>query len=152
MIDFSKLGKVKLGEIPPPPVEPQGTYTGTVRSWKWAESRWKNKETGQTEAQVHFTIKPTAFGEDVDEAEREVFESGAKLSDKIHIAEVGVQSGAQVYYMQELLRGLGIDIAGKDLDEALPNVVGASVQYNVVHRDGERGTIVNIRKLRPLIA
>lgn len=147
-IDFSKLGKTQLGNVPPPPVEPEGTYHGVIQKWKWAESRWKNKETNQTEPQVHFTLKPQEFGEDVNDVEREAFEAGAKLSDKIHVAEVGVGTGAQIYYMQELARSFGIDVNGKDLDQVLPETTGAQVSYNVVHRDGERGTIINIRRLR----
>lgn len=144
-VDFSRLGKTKIGEVPRPPVEPQGTYNGVIRSWKWAESRWKNKETGSTEAQVHFTVKPTEFGEDIEDESR----VGVNLADKIHVLEVPVQSDAHIYYLQELLRSLGITLDGtKSLDELLPETIGAQVSYNVVHKDGERGTIVNTRRLR----
>ena len=147
-VDFSKLGKTKIGDLPPPPKEPSGTYHGVIRSWKWAESRWKNKETGSTEAQVHFTIKPTEFGDEIDEDSR----VGIVLAEKIHVAEIGAQSEAQLYYLQELLRSLGIDIAGKDFDQALPETLGASVSYDVVQKDGERGPIINIRRLRARVA
>ena len=75
-----------------------------------------------------------------------------KLANLIHVAEVSVQSDAQVYYMQEFLRSLGVDIAGKDLDQALPDVIGANVSYDVVVKSGEKGEIVNIRKLRARVA
>ena len=143
-VDFAKLGKTKLGEIPRPPKEPAGVYHGVVRSWKWAESRWRDKETNQTEAQIHFTIKPT-------EAEVDLPDT-IKLANLIHVAEVSVQSDAQVYYMQEFLRSLGVDIVGKDLDQALPETIGANVTYDVVVKDGEKGQIVNIRKLRARVA
>lgn len=143
-VDFARLGKTALGNVPPPPKEPAGTYHGVVRGWKWAESRWKNKETGQSEAQVHFTIKPTDFGDDIDDSAR----AGIKLNEKVHVAEMGVQSDAQVYYMQEFLRSLGVPIEGKTLDSALPETVGAQVTYDVVLREGERGPIVNVRRVR----
>lgn len=144
-VDFSRLGKIKMGDVPRPPVEPQGTYHGTIRSWKWAESRWKNKETGQTEAQVHFTVKPTEFGDNIEDEAR----VGINLADKIHVLEVPAQSDAHIYYIQELLRSLGIPLDGtKDLHELLPETINAQVSYDVVHKDGERGTIVNTRRLR----
>ena len=144
-VDFAKLGKVKLGDVPRPPVEPQGSYNGVIRSWKWAESRWKNQETGQTEAQVHFTVKPTEFGDDIPDEAR----VGINLPEKVHVLEVAAQSDAHIYYIQELLRSLGIKLDGtKGLDELLPETIGAQVSYNVVHKDGERGTIVNTRRLR----
>jgi len=143
-IDFSKLGKTRMGDIPPPPVPPAGTYGGVIKSWKWAESRWKNKETGQTEAQVHFVLRPTEFGDDISEDER----NGVVLADKIFVAEQGIQTDAQVYYMQEFLASLGIAVQGKTLDELLPETVNVGVQFDVVLRDGERGPIANVRKLR----
>jgi len=147
-VDFSKLGKTQVGGFTPPPVAPAGTYFGTITKWAWAESRWKNKETNSTEAQVHFTIKPTEFGEDIDEAER----VGVNLREKIFIAEQGAESGQQHYYLQELLKALGLDVAGKTFDELLPQTIGTSVMFDIVHRVGERGTIANVRKLRARIA
>lgn len=149
-VDFSKLGKTVLGELKPPPVPPAGTYYGTVLQWKWAESRWPAKDgsgkpiQGTHEAQVHFTIKPTEFGEDIDEGEK----AGVVLKDKIFVAEQACDTDAQVYYMQEFLASLGIPIAGKNLDQALPETLGTSVMFEVVHKTGERGTIANVRKLR----
>jgi hypothetical protein len=144
-VDFAKLGKTTIGGLPPPPKEPSGTYVGVIRSWKWAQSRWTNKETSQPEEQIHFTIKPTEFGDDVPDEARE----GIVLSEKIHVAEQGIGSDAQKYYMQEFLRSLGVDLATHNtLDTALPETVGATVEYNVVLKDGERGPIVNIRRLR----
>ena len=147
-VDFAKLGSTKLGDVQPPPKEPAGTYHGTIQSWKWAESRWKNKETNQPEAQVHFTIKPTEFGDDIDDDAR----TGINLRDKIHVAEVGVGSDAQVYYMQEMLRSMGIDVSGRSLNEALPDTVGMQVTYNIVQREGERGPILNVRKMRARVS
>lgn len=148
MIDFSKLGKTTLGEVKPPPIPPAGTMFGNITNWKWAESRWKSKETGQPEAQVHFTIKPTEFGDDIGDEER----VGVKLSEKIFVAEQGVESDAQVYYMQEFLRALGIDVSGKTLEQALPDTIGAQVMFEVVHKTTERGPIANIRKLRARVS
>jgi hypothetical protein len=147
-VDFGRLGKTKLGSIPPPPVPPAGAYHGVIRSWKWAESRWKNKETGQTEAQVHFLLKPTEFGEDISEDDR----AGISLSEKLFTAEQGIQSEAQVYFMQEFLRSLGITVDDKTFDEVLPETVGAQVTFDIVLRDGERGAIANVRKLRARVA
>jgi hypothetical protein len=143
-VDFSKLGKTKIGSVPPPPVPPAGTYHGVIRSWKWAESRWKNKETGQTEAQLHFTIKPTEFGEDIGEDDR----AGISLAEKIFTAEQGIQSDAQIYFMQEFLRSLGLNIEDRVLDEVLPEVIGAQVSFDLILRDGDKGPIPNVRKLR----
>ena len=144
MIDFSKLGKTTLGELKPPPVMPAGTMFGTILKWNWAESRWKNKETGETEAQVHFTIKPTEFGDDIAEEDR----VGIVLKDKVVVAEQGAQTGTQQFYLQEFLSSLGISVAGKTFDETLPDTIGAQVMYEIVHKTGERGTIANVRKLR----
>jgi hypothetical protein len=143
-VDFGKLGKTQMGSVPPPPVMPAGTMYGTILKWSWAESRWKNKETNQAEAQVHFTIKPTEFGEDIADEDK----TAIVLKDKIVIAEQGCDSDAQVYYMQEFLRSLGIPVEGKTLDQCLPETIGTSVMYEAVHKTGERGTIVNVRKLR----
>jgi hypothetical protein len=143
-IDFSKLGKTQMGTVPPPPVAPAGTMYGTIIRWAWAESRWRNKETNQTEAQVHFTIKPTEFGEDITEEDK----AGIVLKDKVFVAEQGCNSDAQIYYMQEFLASLGIAVAGKTLDQCLPETIGTSVMFEVVHKTGERGTIANVRKLR----
>jgi hypothetical protein len=147
-VDFSKLGKTTMGELKPPPVSPEGSYVGVIRSWKWAESRWKNKETGQTEAQVHFTIKPTGFADgERDKVVDDSLREGIKF-DGVITAEQGIQSDAQVYYMQEFLRGLGVNVTGRNLDECLPDAIGAQVKYDLVVKDGERGPIANVRRLR----
>lgn len=144
MVDFSKLGKTVLGDLKPPPVPPNGTYFGTISAWKWAESRWKNKETGQSEAQVHFTLRGLEFGDDIEEADR----AGVDLKTKIVVAEQGCQSDAQVFYMQELLTALGIDCSGKTLEQCLPDSVGLAVMFEGVQRATEKGAIFNVRKMR----
>ena len=147
-VDFSKLGKTTLGEIKPPPVPPRGTYFGTITRWAWAESRWQNKETGQKEAQVHFTIRPTEFGEDIADEDK----VGVVLKDKAFIAEQNCETDAQVYYMQEFLKGLGLQVAGKTLDQVLPDTIGCHVMFFLEHREGERGTLTNVRKLRAKVS
>ena len=149
MIDFSKLGKVKLGDIPAPVKEPGGTYSGVIRSWKWAESRWKNKETGQAEAQVHVMLKPTEFllradgeppyGDELVEV---------KLSEKVHVAELSFNGSKDEYYMQELLLALGVHVAGRTVDECLPDIIGLSAVYDLVAKETDRGTMLNVRRLR----
>jgi hypothetical protein len=50
--------------------------------------------------------------------------------------------------MQEFLTSLGIAVAGKTLDELLPETVNVGVSFDIILRDGERGPIANVRKLR----
>jgi hypothetical protein len=139
-VDFAKLGKTTLGAVPAPPKEPAGTYHGVVRSWKWAESRFKDQETGQPDPQVHITIKPTEFEGDLPPTIR--------LANLLHTAEIGARSEDELMFrVQELARNLGVTL-GRSADEILPDCIGAQVTYEVVLKAGDRGEFVNIRRLR----
>ena len=59
-VDFAKLNSRPMGEIKRPPAAPASTYYGSIKGFKYADSRFANKETNQPDGALVLEIVPTS--------------------------------------------------------------------------------------------
>lgn len=146
MVDFKSLLSKPVDSLKPPPVAPAGTYYGTIQSFKFGESGWEDEELGRKEAQVTYLIKVTHADESVDGTEVAASKViGSLMPTKGFSLEDGREWGLKVF-----LDGIGAAVAGKTLDTAIPEAVGAAVMFEVANRLGKAGTKNEGRKFADL--
>lgn len=146
-IDFKSLLSRPLDEVKRPPPMPAGLYYGIISGFKFQESPWENKETGEPDAQVQYIINR--------------LEADATIAPEL-LAEIDLSkrqmradlplSGGNEYITKSFLEACGIAVAGRGFGEACPEAVGQSVMFDVTHRlnkqDPTQPPFADVRNLR----
>ncbi len=128
-IDFKTLLSKPLDDVKRPPSLPAGTYYGTIKKFEWVESRWENKETGEKDPQVKFTLSITRAGEDVAPERLE----GIDLSKRQLSREMPIGGGNE-WVTKQFLDNIGVVTAGRTFGETVPEAVNAQVMFEVTER------------------
>ena len=129
MPDFKKLLSKPVDDIKRPPALPAGTYLGNVVGHKYRESPWKDKVTGEPEAQVEFSIRISGWEADVDDAEA----NAANAKGKLVTATFSIDDGRE-WPLKMFLDALGVATSGQTLDSTIPQTTNASVMFTVTQR------------------
>ncbi len=149
MVDFSKLASTSMDDVKRPPSPPAGTYYGIVTGIKFADSRFDNKETGQKDGVLQVIIRPTEYAEgDLPE--------GVTLAGKLFTREEGVidchgNSLPGQFYTKQLLDALGVPTSGRSFSEAVADLVGQQIMFDLTARPDKNNPEViynDVRKLR----
>lgn len=149
MVDFSKLASTSMDDVKRPPSPPAGTYYGVVTGIKFADSRFDNKETGQKDGVLQIVIRPTEYAEGD-------LPDGVTLQGKLFTREEGVidchgNSLPGQFYTKQLLDNLGVPTAGRSFSEAVADLVGQQVMFDLTARPDKNNPKViynDVRKLR----
>ncbi len=146
-IDFNALLKKPLDDVKRPPAPPAGTYYGIIKAFKFQESRWENRETGEPDAQVRYTISNIEPGDDV---ATELLD-GVDLSKRQFNAELPL-SGGNEWVTKTFLDASGVQTAGgRGFGETVPEAIGKAVMFDLTHqlnKDDPTNPFVNVRNLR----
>jgi hypothetical protein len=120
MVDFSKLLKQNLDDIKRPPALPVGTYGGIIKGYELREApAGKNYS-----AIVSVQIGLTSWDENVDEGDKEGIDLTKRSLRKDYYDNALVP-------LKSLLESCGVEIHGRVLEEALPELTGKQVQVEV---------------------
>lgn len=141
-VDFGQLLNVPADDIKAPPTLPAGLYRGFVKSTDFGTS--KNKGTPY----VRFNLAFTEATEGVDQdALTEV-----DLSKVTKTFDFFITEDAR-YRLKDFLVGLGIQSAGRQLSEMVPEAVGENVLINIVHDlnrdDPEKPPYARVSDVKP---
>lgn len=135
MVDFKELLKKPMDEVKPPPVQPAGTWYGTITGHEFKESRFQNDD-GSRDPQVSFHIKTTEAGDDVDANDANVYLDRVKNMKRDQTQEFSIDPEGQ-WALKQFLEGLGIATQGHTADVLIPQTTGAQVMYSVEHSQGK---------------
>lgn len=154
-IDFKSLLAKPASEIKRPPALPACTLHGTIKGYKYDESRFgiTKEQPDEKYGVVIFTLLASeADPTSVDPAL--LNDSDGKpldLNRRPHTREMPI-SGGNEYSTVAMLEALGISKEGRSLGEMIPDSVGANVSWEVTQRaDNKDPNIVynDVRNVRP---
>ena len=148
-VDFKQLLAKPVDDVKRPPAPPAGTCYATISAFKFQESPWDNKETGDKDAQVRYTLRNIEPGEDIlaipDSLE------GIDLSKRQFFADLPL-SGGNEWVTKTFLEALGIATSGRGWGELCPEALNHSVMFDVTHRlnktDPAAPPFTDVRNLR----
>lgn len=149
MVDFSKLASVQLDDVKRPPSPPAGTYYGIVTGIKFADSRFDNRETGKKDGALQVLIRPLEYAEG--ELPEGVSLQGKSFTREELVIDCNGASLPGQFYTKQLLDSLGIPTAGRCFSEAVADLVGCHVMFDLTARPDKNNpeTVYNdVRKLR----
>lgn len=149
MIDFNKLRGQDVGAAKRPPTPPGGSYFGIITAYKFADSRFANKDTGKPDGVLQLSIKPTEYMDGDVPAD-------IKLDTKLFSYETAIVDAngntlPGLFYTKKLAESLGITTSGRDIFEIAPEMVSAQVQFDLTERHDKNDPEViynDVRKLR----
>lgn len=120
MANFSELLKKPAGEAKKPPALPAADYPGIIKSFELGDNN-KNKT-----PYVRFHLGLLGAAETVDAAEFEGIDlSKRQLRRDFYLTE------DSLWRLDEFLRAVGVESAGRNYEEVLPEVVGKNVVVEV---------------------
>lgn len=147
-VDFKALLSRPLDDIKRPPALPAGLYFGTVKKFEFVESRWDNKETGEKDPEVKFTLGITHADASVDAALLE----GIDLAKRQLTREMPIGGGNE-WVTKTFLTSLGINTSGRTFAETIPEAMNAAVMFEVTSRpnpkEPEGQPFNDVRSVRP---
>ena len=150
-IDFSKLNSQPMDKVKRPPAAPASTYYGTVKGYKFAETRFDNKDTNQKDGALVIEIAPTECADpQVDMPEGYTLRGKTFFHETAIIDSNGNALPGQ-YYTKVLMENLGVATAGRGFAECVPDLLGASVMFDLTARPDKNNPEViynDVRKLR----
>lgn len=120
MPDFSSLLRKPAGEAKKPEALPAGDYPGVIKSFELGDQN-KNHT-----PYVRFPLGLTAWPDSVDESDR----GDTDLSKRSLRRDMYLTEDA-LWRLDELIKGLGIDMTGRSYEEVLPELVGQQVLVEV---------------------
>ena len=121
MVDFSTLLRKPAGEAKKPKALPAGVYEGIIKTWQVGDQN-KNRT-----PYVRFTCALTSWPADLDESNRE----GLDLTKRQPRQDYFLTDDA-LFRLDELIRSCGIDPSGRQYEDVLPELVGQTVQLEIV--------------------
>jgi hypothetical protein len=132
-VDFKSLLSKPSDSIEKPKLLPEGTYTGMIAKYEYAES--KEKKTPY----VRFLVRLTGFGEDIDPTDQVGIDlSKRELRKDFYITEDAL------HRLKTFWETCGIDGRGRTLSEIIPDLIQAEVMVTVGHRPSEDGKEVYV--------
>ena len=149
MVDFSKLASTSMDDVKRPPSPPAGTYYGVVTGIKFADSRFDNKETGQKDGALQVMIRPTEYAEG--ELPDGVTLQGKQFTREELVIDASGNSLPGQFYTKQLLDSLGVPTSGRSFSEAVADLVGSQVMFDLTARPDKNNPEViynDVRKLR----
>jgi hypothetical protein len=149
MVDFSKLASTQMDDVKRPPTPPAGTYFGVVTGIKFADSRFDNKETGQKDGVLQILLRPLEYAEG--ELPEGVTLAGKQFTREEPVIDVHGNSLPGQFYTKQLLDALGIPTSGRSFSEAVADLVGSQVMFDLTARPDKNNPEVvynDVRKLR----
>lgn len=150
-IDFSKLNSKPLSEVKRPPSAPASTYYGVVKGIKFDESRFENRDTGKPDGVLKIEIIPTECADPSVEMPNGFSLKGKLFTHETAIIDINGNSLPGQYYTKMLMESLGIPTEGRSFGEAVPDLVGAQVMFDLTARADKNNPEViynDVRKLR----
>ena len=150
-VDFSKLNSRPMAEVKRPPAAPASTYYGAIKGFKFADTRFANKDTNQPDGALVLEISPTECADPQVE-----LPPGYTLRGKTFFHETGIidcngNSLPGQYYTKVLMESLGVPTEGRSFGECVPDLVGAQVMFDLTARPDKNNPEViynDVRKLR----
>ncbi len=132
-VDFAALLNVQVDSVERPKNFPSGYYDSVIAGHELGKS--SQKETPF----VRFLIKLIGPKEGVDE---ELFEEAggmAALSERKSIFHTFYLTKDAMFRLREFLEdGVGLNCAGRNFDEVIPETTNAPVAVHIMHRAGQR--------------
>lgn len=141
MPDFSALLRKPAGEAKRPPLLPGGDYMGVVKSFEMGES--SQKKTPFVRFNVVLQDWPTSAPQEWQvpgpdgKSMVQISRSDVDLSKRQMRRDFFFTEDA-LYRLDEFLRSCGISVEGRTYEEALPDVVGATVVAEVQQQMSQR--------------
>jgi hypothetical protein len=118
--DFSALLSRKADDVQRPWTLPNGTYTMLVKKYEFGVSEQKGSP------RVRYTVTPISFDQDVDPMELEGKDWQNKtLEDDFYLSEKAI------YRLVDFLEVCGVNTAGRQLEELVPEAVGRTFKAAV---------------------
>lgn len=153
-LDFSQLLAKPTADIKRPPALPEGSYHGTIKNYKFEESRFGLSKDDPTKyGVVVFTFHCDSADQSIDPSMLADADGKAlDLNRRPHTREMPI-SGGNEYITVEFLKSLGIPQTGT-LGEMIQNpaVLGAGVTWDVTQRPDKNnaGVVYNdVKNVRP---
>jgi len=140
-----------MSAIKRPPAAPAGAYLGQIKGFKYADTRFDNKDTGKPDGALLLELTNVSPADD-----SLIMPEGFTLRGKLFTYEQAIIdcNGASLpgqYYTKVLMESLGIATAGRNFSECVPDLVGASVMFDLTARQDKNNPEVvynDVRKLR----
>lgn len=120
MPDFSSLLRKPAGEAKKPEALPAGDYPGVIKSFELGDQN-KNHT-----PYARLAIGLTGWPDTVDESDR-----GDTDLSKRNLRRDMYLTDEAFWRLDELLRGLGIEVTGRTYEETIPELVGQQVLVEV---------------------
>lgn len=134
MPDFSSLLSTPTSDIKKPVPLPEGTFLGTIKSYKLDEA--KTKEGPKPICQL--ICQPNQAMDDVDPEALAESLAGGSITDKPGMNYTFWLTPDAQYRLVEFATSLGIDTEGRTLGEIIPELVNQPVYMSVVQIDSNR--------------
>ena len=150
-VDFAKLNSRPMSEVKRPPAAPGSTYYGSIKAFKYADSRFANKETNQPDGALVLEIVPTECADPQVEMPPGYTLRGKVFSHETNIIDCNGNSLPGQYYTKVLMESLGVSTEGRSFGECVPDLVGAQVMFDLTARADKNNPEVvynDVRKLR----
>lgn len=141
MTDFSSLLKGAAGNAKKPPALPAGDYPAIIKNFELGDAN-KNRT-----PYVRLTLGLQGFPESVSAEDRE----GVDLSKRQPRRDYYLTDDA-LWRLDELIRDLGIEAAGRSYEEVIPELVGQQVLAELQQKlnQNTNETFTEVVKLVPL--
>lgn len=144
MVDFSSLLNAKAGEALKPKALPPGLYPGVIKARQLLEAPAGKEYT----IIIRFDLGLTGWPDEIEESER-LQETKPGEFAPIDLSKKRLRRdyyNHRLFDLDDLIKALGVDPAGRTYDELLPELVGQPVLVEVAQylsRDGELQNQVN---------
>lgn len=131
--DFKALLSKGADTVERPPLLPDGTYYGNIKSHQFGESREKKTPF------VEFTFQVTGPGEDIADQDFSKIDFSKKtMRQQYYLTDDAM------YRLRELMEGLGMNIAGRSFGELIPEMQNMGVLLAVATQAGNDGNNFNV--------
>lgn len=150
-VDFSKLNSRKMSDVKRPPVAPASTYYGVIKSFKFDESRFDNKDTQQKDGALVLTLANVECADPAVEMPQGYSLKGKVFTHETNVIDANGDALPGQYYTKVLMESLGISTEGRSFGECVPDLSGCQVMFDITTRQDKRDPEVwynDVRKLR----
>lgn len=129
-VNFRDLLSRPMDDVKAPSPLPAGTYYGLITKQEFGETPWVNRDTGEKDLQVKFTIRQLEpVGIDPD-----MF-ADIELDRRIAVASFQISGDDQsAWRCKQFIESLGITTAGRTWSETVTDVPNNAVMFDITHR------------------